>query len=520
MRELTRTDSSFRSILQRGSLLAVLALPVLHESTSAQQDTAPTAARELNTPAQNFPPVVSSPVATGSLTQRAIDHEQRIEQYQQTVERLQSEVGPFDQSLIEPLESLTAIFIESENYEDAIALLDQQLQIQRINNGLYTTRQLPVVEAQLRLRAASGDWDKVSDTLQYLSWIYQRDTTLSPEEQLVGLKQLGSWHLTALGQDAREHEAFHLVELRNKEEQARELAEEHYGKTSEALVPFVYDEALADLYIGLAIMLTGETSQDLMLMTEGIRSRSPAGSSVTASRSLTEADIEALYGSRASTVIERSFKNNMSANLTHLKRIREIYSASGNLEAEAMSLMYMGDSTLLRQQYENRPGNFAGVRRGTTTPGPALDYYGEALAMLTTAGLPDSVVAEFTQCPVLLPITVFHDNLQDARPQCEHQQEPPLYDLGVYSLMSTLIPGLEGSPELAEGQLEATLTFTVRSNGQVGNNEILTIEPDNTPNRVRVRKLTELMQFRPALHNGRAARTENVRLRVRMPAAQ
>ena len=254
-------------------------------------------------------------------------------------------------------------------------------------------------------------------------------------------------------------------------------------------------------------------------MTEGIRSRSPEGSALSGARTLTEVEIEALYGSRASTVIERSFKNNMSANLTQLERIRDIYTASGNLEAEAMSLMYMGDSTLLRQQYERRPGNFAGIRRGTTTPGPALDYYEEALAMLALAGLPDAIVAEFTRCPVLLPVTVFHDNLQDAQPQCRHQEEPPLYDLGEYSLKSTLIPGLEGSPELADGQLEATLAFAVRSNGQVGSSEILNIEPDNTANRVRVRKLTELMQFRPAMPRAKANRIENVRLRVRMPAA-
>ncbi|MGB4247036.1 MAG: hypothetical protein WBJ75_04890 [Pseudohongiellaceae bacterium] len=500
MREQSITDNVFRPLLQRCSLLVLLAFSSLHENSLAQQDSTP-------------------PDEAGSLTQRAIDHEQRIAQYQQTIERLQSELGPFDQSLIEPLESLTNVLIEAENYEEAITLLDQQLQIHRINNGLHTAAQIPVVETLLRLRAAAGQWAGVSDTLQYLSWIYQRDNTLAPEQQLTGLKKLGSWHLTALSQDAREREAFHLVELRNKEEQAREIAEEHFGENSEELVPFVYDEALADMYIGLGIMLTTDTSQDLMLMTEGIRNRPADGSALSGARTLTEVEIEQIYGSRASTVIERSFKNNMSANLSQLERIREIYTASGNLEAEAMALMYMGDTTLLRQQYESRPGNFAGVRRGTTTPGPALDYYEEAFAMLALAGLPDTTVAEFTRCPVLLPVTVFHDNLQDAQPECRHQENPPLYDLGEYSLMSTLIPGLEGSPELADGELVATLAFAVRSNGQIGSNEILSIEPDNTANRVRVRKLTELMQFRPAMPGGTATRIENVRLRVRMPAA-
>src|SRR5690606_22455466 len=107
--------------------------------------------------------------------------------------------------------------------------------------------------------------------LGYLSWVYQRDTTLPVDRQLSGLKALGDWHLTAMGHDSREQEAFHLVQLSEMERKAADLAELHYGADSEAVVPFLYDQSLADIYIALAIMLTTDTSQDLMLRTEGIR---------------------------------------------------------------------------------------------------------------------------------------------------------------------------------------------------------------------------------------------------------
>ena len=122
--------------------------------------------------------------------------------------------------------------------------------------------------------------------------------------------------MRALGQDERAREAHHLVRLSILEYKAAALAEEQFGAESEALVPYLYDKSVADLYIALAIMLTDDTSQDLMLETEGLRSRGSIGSGGGAGLGVSE--VEALYGSRASTVIERSFKANMGASYSEL----------------------------------------------------------------------------------------------------------------------------------------------------------------------------------------------------------
>ena len=486
--------------LMRCSVLALTLACIGNDSLLAQQD--------------------NPALPNGADTQRSIDHANSLAAYQQTIDQLQSDFGPFDQRLIEPLSGMSEALIEAGNPDAALPLLDQQLQIHRIGNGLYATEQIPVIQTLLRLRSAAGQWDSVTDTLQYLSWVYERDDSLPPPEQLAGLKQLGDWHMRALGHDIRAREAFHLTQLSKMEERATAIAERHYGADSVELAPYLYDEALAATYIGLAIMMTSETSQDLMLLTEGIRSRQGAGNNVPTGRGLTEIEIEAQYGSRASTVIERSFKNNLATSLQKLKRIRELYAASGNLEAEGLALIAMGDATLLRQQYENQPGHFAGVRRGSSAPGPALEYYRDALALFEEAGVAPELLEALTRCPVLLPVTAFHESLQEAKPNCRHQAEPPLYDLGDYDVMATLIQGLEESSQPSDGQMEAVLLFAVRSNGQVSSAEIAQIAPDNTANRVRARKLTEIMQFRPTLASGISSRTENVQLRVRMPAAQ
>lgn len=185
-----------------------------------------------------------------------------------------------------------------------------------------------------------------------------------------------------------------------------------------------------------------------------------------------------------------------------------------------MALMAMGDSVLMRTQFEDRPGNFAGVRRGSSSIGAAMMSYKEALELLAQAGVAQERVAALARCPVLLPLTVFHASVEAALPDCRHVADPVSYTLADHTLISTLIPGLEGDSGNPDGTLEASLRFTVRTNGQVGNVEYLEVNPDSTPNRVKLRKFTELLQFRPALRDGMPVRAENVLLTVRMPAAR
>ncbi len=451
--------------------------------------------------------------------QRALEMEARIARYEEALGALQSAHGPFDQRLLEPLDDLIGVHIENERFDDAVTLLDQQLQIQRITHGLYSPEQIPVIETLLELHSRQGQWGRIDDTLQYLGWLYERDDSLPAEARLAGLKKIGEWHLQALEKDERVREAHHLVRLSTMEEKAAELAEEHLGADSEALVPYLYDKSVAELYIALAIMLTDDTSQALMLETEGVRNRGTlgAGSGVGG---LGVAEVEAIYGSRASTVIERSFKANMGASYEELERIRDIYAGSGNREAEAMALMAMGDSVLMRTQFEDRPGSFAGMQRGTSSAGAAMMSYQDAFELLSEAGFAPERIAALTRCPVMLPLTVFHASIDAASPRCEHVSEPVSYTLDDYNLISTLIPGLQGDPANPEGTLEARLRFNVRSNGQVGNVEYLEVTPDSTPNRVKLRKLTELLQFRPVMRDGVPVRAENVLLTVRMPAAR
>ena len=224
-----------------------------------------------------------------------------------------------------------------------------------------------------------------------------------------------------------------------------------------------------------------------------------------------------MYGSKASTVIERSFRMNMDDSIEKIERIQELYKQSGNIEAEGMALMTLGDAYLIRQQFENRPSNFAGVSRGSSNVGTAVTHYREALARLKEAGIGDEALHAFTRCPIMLPIPNLYETLQAATPMCERSTETQLIDLGEYNLVSTLIPGLEGDAEGADGVITARVKFEVRTNGQVSNDNIEQIEPDDTSNRVKIRKLLDIMQFRPAIVDDDVVRSDDLQLVIRIP---
>lgn len=482
-----------RSLVRKGLLLALLLCPttMLH----AQDDPAPQ--------------------VEDTDLQRSLDLIEQIAQLQSLIENIQSESGTYDTELLQPLDALAQVYMQAQDFETAAQLLDHQLQIHRINNGLYAEQQIPIVEALLQMQAQVSDWDSVNDTLSNLSWLYQRNTTLDAETQLQGLQVLGNWHLRALEKDAPERQAYHLVELANLEERTAEIAQRRFGVDNPVLSPYLYNQALADTYIALAISLTSATSQDLMLLTEGIRDRPSFPLSTSVLR--TTADIEAMYGSKTSTVIERSFRKNMNESIEKIERIKELYVLSGNVEAEAMVLMYLGDSNLIRQQFENRPSNFAGVSRGSSNIGTAMTHYREALERFIEAGVSAEALVEFTRCPVMLPIQKLHETVQAATPLCETSTDSALVNLGEYNLVSTLIPGLEGTAEGTGEVITARVKFEVRTNGQVSNHNIEEIEPDDTPSRVQIRKLLDIMQFRPSIINDEAVRSEDLQLVIRIP---
>lgn len=442
------------------------------------------------------------------------------------VENRQYALGVYNEELLTSLNSLTEALISADAWQEAVAAVEQQIQIVRINDGLYTDAQIPLIAQQLSILAAQKDWSTISDRMAYMLLLLERAENMPVETRLSHIKQMRDWSRLLLTQGPRHLEPNYLLQLQSIEESALNLADSH-SVDRQTMQSLIYDRATAELYIALGIVGTSETSRQLLSRTEGTESSFlRRGQAI-----LTVSDIESVYGPRTSTVIERSHRMAMAR---HQQMISSLADPGGDNieqalldmettdpEQAAMIKLFQGDSVLLRQQYELRIGRHTGPGRGSSSAGSAVKYYEDAWALLIAAGYSTEQLNSHFACPVLLPLSQFSTTL-------ENEGGPAPCTIGTGNAISLQdaavvrdgVPGIrfENMSELglmtdAEG-VKALLQFSIGMNGQAERIQIRSAEPESTGSRIRGKQALETLQFRPALRDGRPVRTDEVMMNI------
>jgi hypothetical protein len=435
------------------------------------------------------------------------------------VAQLQSQHGQYAPGLLNAMNGLSEALISVGELREASDIVEQQIQILRVTDGLYTDGQIALVHRQLSIMAAQQNWLGMQDRLSYLSWLLERSDTLTDSEKINNIKVMRDWTRLLLSRGPRQQEAAYLFQLRDLEESALAMARESAAEPA-VLQAMVYDHALAELYIALGIIDSSDTSRQLINQTQGLQN-----SNLRPTQRLTSVqDIEAAYGARTSTVVERAHR---SAMMRHYVLINELESvltpidreagdlATADPEAAAMVQLFLGDSVLLRQQYELRIGVMAGPDRGQSSTGSANSYYHRAWELFLQAGYTADQLNRAFSCPALLPLPTFSSRLDTDREPCNSQVNKPI-EMPATALVHDGIPGLRyqavpGNSLMSDAAgVSATLNFSIGVNGQADRAHVSAAEPDSTTTRIRGRDGLEDLQFRPALQDGKAVRTDNV----------
>lgn len=464
------------------------------------------------------------PAAQGDLTVLL----EQLHALRTEVENRQYSLGAYNEELLTSLNALTEALISADAWQEAVAAVEQQIQIVRINDGLYTDAQIPLIAQQLSILAAQRDWSTISDRMTYMLLLLERAENMPVETKLSHIKQMRDWSKLLLTQGPRHLESNYLLQLQAIEESALNLASTA-SLDRQTMQSLLYDRATAELYIALGIVGTSDTSRQLLSRTEGTESSFLRRGQPLVSVS----DIESVYGSRTNTVIERSHRMVMAR---HQQMISSLADPAGDnpeqtlLEMEtndpeqaAMIKLFQGDSVLLRQQYEMRSGRHTGPDRGSSSAGSAVKYYEEAWALLIAAGYsPEQLNAHFA-CPALLPVSQFSPKLamdENRAPlPCQVTADNTI-TVPDAAVVRDGVPGLryENLPELglmteAKG-IKAGLQFSIGMNGQPDRIRIRSAEPDSTGSRIRGKQALETLQFRPALRDGRPVRTDEVSITI------
>lgn len=176
------------------------------------------------------------------------------------IEDLQFNQGIYHPALIEAYSDLANVFEELEEHDQAIRYLTDALQIARINTGLFSEQQLPLIDELITTNARKKDWSEVDDLVHLDYHIASRVYDLDDTEYLAAAEDYGEWKLRVLRENLLQQTSSGLMntaeELSEFYERLIVSVEFDENVRSEDLLQLLYGKSQADLSIARAVART------------------------------------------------------------------------------------------------------------------------------------------------------------------------------------------------------------------------------------------------------------------------
>ncbi len=406
---------------------------------------------------------------------------EQIALFEKQISSLESESGPLDHRLIEPLEGLSALLIEAGLFEEAERLINRRLQLIHVAEGPESLSQLATLADLLANNIRLGRWSEVTKNFENINFLHSRNSEADPSSMLNSLDAIRSWHLTAVYVDESRSRIDHFQDSRELQGRIRRFAELSFPENSPQHIPWLYQDAVEQYLIAAII-----SSEDEL----GVAARD--------------------------TILRREMRPleaYLRKGLNTIKRIGEIIETMNNAEAEAMAMIYEADFLMLQQN------------------GTAGRKYRSAMDKLAEAGIEQERIDAFFLRPVVLPVSEFYFSLADAvaaqnadgyKISFDEDKQEAVH-MGTYVAWSESVPYAE-QPELPK--LAASLATELRSVDvkftiwQRGNTRTPSAQRSN-PDTVRIRRDAQdairNMQFRPRFVDRRWKRLRDVTMNYQYP---
>ena len=105
--------------------------------------------------------------------------------------------GTYDPALIEVQHDLGRVYLELGQFDDAVEYLAETLQRVRVNHGLYSEQQVPVLSQLIEAHQGQQGWEEADDYQHLLFAVQARVHEAGSEEYVDALIALSGWRLHA-----------------------------------------------------------------------------------------------------------------------------------------------------------------------------------------------------------------------------------------------------------------------------------------------------------------------------------
>ncbi|MFT7470360.1 MAG: hypothetical protein ACI8XU_000248 [Kiritimatiellia bacterium] len=161
-----------------------------------------------------------------------------ILQYSNTVTDIELDGGAWDRGLIEELASLGRLQQQQGDHVGAIQTLDRAIHVNRINSGLYTLEQIPVVEQLIFSHMALGDWEEADTYNNYLFHVQQKAYGLDDPRLIPVLDRLATWNIQAFKIGYGNLLGIKLRQSQIMFNAAARMVDVHFGKADKRFVNY------------------------------------------------------------------------------------------------------------------------------------------------------------------------------------------------------------------------------------------------------------------------------------------
>ncbi len=436
----------------------------------------------------------------------ALDSAEQLAAYQQQIEDLEFEFGPYHPSLIEPLESMIRLLNEDENYEQVAQLQNRQLQVMRTELGFEHPDLIPLLQSILTTQLALGNWEEISDQLEHIRHLRTTTDSENTEILLSAIQDQIDWLFSRITVEDRREQARNFFKIRDLYEKIEDIVEDAYGEDSLEATPWLYKVAHNEYHLVRFLNASkglGSESVDRLVRQEGAFGLERQNRSGFSSSSF--------FGiSSFIPVIDKGRPigdGYLRDAYTMVKKIQDVVEENADLEAQAMIKIYRSDFQLLSG-------------RGT-----AIRGYRDARDMLLEAGIAEEEVLWFFGRPMVIPMETLHlkfaDVLAELRGRIESVDTVTEEEMHL-GIFTSWTEGLDSTPmpqsknpfwQLDYPFKYADVSFSVNSRGKASSDDVLATGPGELDSKRRVGRSVREIHFRPAIIDNKARRVKDVLLR-------
>lgn len=176
---------------------------------------------------------------------------QRLEEigdFDQILEDLEIEGGAWSVQIAEELADLGELLQAQGKYAESIDVFDRAVHINRVNNGLFSPQQVPLVRKVVDAHIALGQWSEADDRQQYAFYVQTRAYSINDPRMIEVFDNLARWNIATFYRGVDEDPNPRLIQTYMLYRAASESVATHFGTQDPRYLPLLHKVAgAADL---------------------------------------------------------------------------------------------------------------------------------------------------------------------------------------------------------------------------------------------------------------------------------